>query len=406
MSFCENCGAKLKDGIRFCSVCGYGDVNSKKIPDQKWYEKSISNWTALAIGVILVIFLLLIFPMSDPTPNQINNSQNFAENTTIQNQSLQIAEPYLSKIVFNDTNLREKANNIVKDCPEVDSRHECEVNAIYNYVIQNYTYRNDPRNAESIQSPTDTIQIGGGDCEDLSILLNSLLENIGVKTYLVLTDDHAYTLACGIDTEKLSPFISKTLAATFANEASVNEDANFVEENGNIFVINSTNEEFFLNAHQTQYHGGNGNVLAPPSQVSLYYNIKSSKPIDIFSVGSNIQLFSITNGFEFKYYCQKHEQVFSVLDKCENMTENGGLAIRNMGETGAKVSIDLIRKISTGIDPAIGKLITSYTIDGQNCIALDATFGKEGYAGEEGSDLKGEKSAFDPLTKEIVQLTN
>ena len=46
-------------------------------------------------------------------------------------------------------------------------------------------------------------EIGGGDCEDLTILLNSYLENLGIETYLVLTDNHAYTLACDIDPKKL-----------------------------------------------------------------------------------------------------------------------------------------------------------------------------------------------------------
>jgi uncharacterized membrane protein YvbJ len=73
MPFCENCGTKLNEGVHFCAACGHGEVNSKTISDQKWYEKNISNWTAVAVGIILVIFLLLITSTPDTNPSPTIN---------------------------------------------------------------------------------------------------------------------------------------------------------------------------------------------------------------------------------------------------------------------------------------------------------------------------------------------
>ena len=107
------------------------------------------------------------------------------------------ANPYIKKIIFNDINLRAYANSIIKDCKSNDI--ECQINSIYRYIVENYNYISDPIGTELIQSPEETMQIGGGDCEDLTILYMSLLENIGIKTYLVLNKTHAYSLVYDVN---------------------------------------------------------------------------------------------------------------------------------------------------------------------------------------------------------------
>ena len=109
---------------------------------------------------------------------------------------------YTQKILFEDIQLREYAVSIAADCPSGDK--ECQATSIYSYVVQNYKYYDDPRFRNLIQPVNETIQLNGGDCEDLTILLNSLLENIGIKTYIVVTENHVYSLACNLDEQSLS----------------------------------------------------------------------------------------------------------------------------------------------------------------------------------------------------------
>lgn len=121
-------------------------------------------------------------------------------------EEIQDAKPYLDEIVSDNIELRSYANSIVSDCQD----KECQINSIYRYIVENFNYLSDPVGVELIQTPQETIDIGGGDCEDLSILFISLLENIGIKAYLVLTDNHAYALAVDVDTDNLWKYIEQS----------------------------------------------------------------------------------------------------------------------------------------------------------------------------------------------------
>lgn len=57
-----------------------------------------------------------------------------------------------------------------------------EVNAIFEYVRDQIRYIHDVRGAETVQTPTVTLDAGQGDCDDKSTLLAALLESIGQPT--------------------------------------------------------------------------------------------------------------------------------------------------------------------------------------------------------------------------------
>ena len=47
-------------------------------------------------------------------------------------------------------------------------------------------YVSDPRSStEYVQFPTQTIEVAGGDCDDLSVAFSALLESIGIQTAFV-----------------------------------------------------------------------------------------------------------------------------------------------------------------------------------------------------------------------------
>jgi transglutaminase-like putative cysteine protease len=130
---------------------------------------------------------------------------------------VRLAKPYIEKIVVSDDELRELAGAIVEDYND----NEGKVNAVYRYIVEDFTYVADPEHTESIQSPFETLNLQRGDCEDLAILACSLLENIGIKTYLVLTEDHAYALVSGINSDSLWEYINKSLEEQYIEEPSV-----------------------------------------------------------------------------------------------------------------------------------------------------------------------------------------
>jgi hypothetical protein len=57
---------------------------------------------------------------------------------------------------------------------------------IFNDFVKQLVYTSDPRaTAEYVQFPEQTIELKGGDCDDLSVAYSSLLESVGVQTALV-----------------------------------------------------------------------------------------------------------------------------------------------------------------------------------------------------------------------------
>jgi hypothetical protein len=57
-----------------------------------------------------------------------------------------------------------------------------EISALHLFVRDRIRYVNDVNDVETLQWPTYTCEVGSGDCDDKSILLNTLLESIGYKT--------------------------------------------------------------------------------------------------------------------------------------------------------------------------------------------------------------------------------
>ncbi len=57
---------------------------------------------------------------------------------------------------------------------------------LFNEFIKHLTYISDPRaTGEYVQFPYQTIELKGGDCDDLSVCYSSLLESVGIQTALV-----------------------------------------------------------------------------------------------------------------------------------------------------------------------------------------------------------------------------
>ncbi len=57
---------------------------------------------------------------------------------------------------------------------------------LFHGFIKNMTYISDPRaTGEYVQFPKQTIELKGGDCDDLSVCYSSLLESVGIQTALV-----------------------------------------------------------------------------------------------------------------------------------------------------------------------------------------------------------------------------
>jgi hypothetical protein len=138
---------------------------------------------------------------------EINKLKQEIANKELEKQSEQNqVKQYTSKVLFDDSQFRTKAKEITSGC---NGEQECQLYKIYRYIVTNFEYYSDPRNNEYIQNPYETWNSQGGDCEDLGILLQTLLESIGIKTLSAFTTNHYYVLGCIENTQKVLFYTNK-----------------------------------------------------------------------------------------------------------------------------------------------------------------------------------------------------
>lgn len=100
---------------------------------------------------------------------------------------------------------------------------------IFNDFIKDMLYISDPRaSAEYVQYPKETIELKGGDCDDLSVCYSALLESVGIETALVDFKSEE-------DLRHVNIMFNTKLSPGQANLITENDMKYFVrkEENGN-----------------------------------------------------------------------------------------------------------------------------------------------------------------------------
>ena len=314
------------------------------------------------------------------------------------------ASPYVNKIVYDDIEIRQFTASVTKGCPSGDK--ECQLNKVFRHVVENYNYYSDPVGKELIQSPYETREVEGGDCEDFSILMNSMLESIGIKTYLVLTDDHAYSLACGIDPGKLRDYVEESIIKVYATDSEFSRDNDIVYDDGDIYIRETYNLDFVVDSFTTYYFGGDGSEITDPFlSEKLDYSITFSSPVDMYVVSGRGEYEKLAKSETFSAYSECTELgALSVDDECTIGTY-GGIAISNdnLERVHVQMKLDVYMKYNPQ-EFLKDITITSYSINGASCVVLDGTSGKFGYPGLNPAELKGKKVAVDPKTKEIIYL--
>ncbi|MEE9368806.1 MAG: transglutaminase-like domain-containing protein [Pontiella sp.] len=99
---------------------------------------------------------------------------------------------YLGKVNYRDTQINILATRQVAGAEDDELK---KTRALLDFVSNDIHYVSDPNDGfEYAKNPITTLIAGGGDCEDQALVLCSLLESVGVKTYIAFTDDHVFAL--------------------------------------------------------------------------------------------------------------------------------------------------------------------------------------------------------------------
>jgi hypothetical protein len=315
------------------------------------------------------------------------------------------AMPYVEPVMYDNATLREIAGQAAAGGPTGDIEWQAE--QVYRYVVDNYSYYSDPRDKDFIQAPFETMKIGGGDCEDLAIFLDSLLENLGIKTYIVVTDHHVFCLASGLDTDSLASYGESGLVEQASRDISDNEDMPTVVRDGKIYLVKSMDEKLSVRPGYMWYYGGDESAF--PSGIksmSMEYSVNSSGPLTVYGVPTkadyelslNNKNFTTIPGSELK-------SVYSFNDSCY-MKTNGGIVLRNDNAFNVTVDVHLVAYYEHAMPDNITYMaISYYTLDNQTCVVMDPTAGKYGYPGCSGNFSNETIVAIDPVTLEHHEMT-
>jgi hypothetical protein len=321
---------------------------------------------------------------------------------------LRRAGPYIAPIETENATIRAMAASAVSGGPAADKEYE--VDHVYRYIVEKYSYYSDPRGREYIQTPAETIAIGGGDCEDLTILLCSLLENLGIRTYLVLTPDHAYCLASGIDVGKLGGYAKQSLLEQIARDYNNKSgDSSMVARGDDLFTYKEDRETSTLPGGFVWYFGGNGSKLESPLRsITLEYEITSSAPVSVYCVPSEADYTALVQDRRFNFYpSTEAHNILSLSDSCADMATSGGLVIKNDGRSAASISVHIKKFTYYNTSALVRDMpMVSYVLNNQTCVVLDPTAGKYGYPGFSSYNETGERIAIDPVTKQYYYLSN
>ena len=303
---------------------------------------------------------------------------------------LQLAAPYLGKLDLDDTALHTYAGTILSGLDP--SARDCQVNALYRDVLLNYTCLSAPLGSTPLQTPQETIQNKEGTCEDLSILLCSLLSNIGIPSYLVFTDSHVYAMASDVNTDSLWECVEQSLIRQ-------------VEEAFGEPMHQPLVQTLALVPAGVLYAGGDANKTFDGliDYMTIVYSFQSDQPLHLFVVPTQIEFFALRdNGTANVTY--EESNLTSKTGTIPQMLTFGGIVLLNNNTQTATVNVDFLFSFRPSFyDTYNENKLTAYDVWGKESVLLDPMLGDYGFPGYD-AEIVGEKKTINPLTKQYVIL--
>jgi len=289
-------------------------------------------------------------------------------------------ENYISKI--DPTGMKRYADEIIKSC----NTKECKASKIYWWVTENIEYIPDPGDEEQIQSPEETLKRGGGDCEDISILMTSLLTSAGIDTNPIFVENHTLLMVCGLDPERIRREIAKYIIANYWSEVKGNlgfrggegtlrleyEDEWQVKKNG----IAHIEPEKYLKELQVSCN-----------KIDIDYEIKSDNRVSLLFIDNELEFQNYIHGREYKPVCEEKNFIHTT-GSCS--VGRGRFIVENGGNNEARVDLNLdikCRMTSREIHQFMTYLFSRndinmqfYDYGGDACLFFEASLRGEGFS--------------------------
>lgn len=164
-----------------------------EIDQEKHFPKKKSPlWYILGIFLALLLVVMIVPSYSirmDPHPSQIPTIDDVVRDVEIDSDYAESIT--LDMIDGSDPLVKEVADRIASIACESGQR-VCQAKAMFYFVRDNFDYVSDPNSVEYVKNARQSLMVRGGDCEDGSLLVASLLDAIGIRWRLVFIPRHVY----------------------------------------------------------------------------------------------------------------------------------------------------------------------------------------------------------------------
>ena len=148
------------------------------------------------ILALFLVFLMLIWLIPyyqiriDPPPRRIPTIEEVSGITNYTHVNSTDIRDY----VIIDSEIKSVADRIATIACDSNQK-KCQARAMFKFVQQNFKYVSDPDEFEYIKTAKESLINGGGDCDDASVLLATLLEAVGIRARFVFVPKHVYVEA-------------------------------------------------------------------------------------------------------------------------------------------------------------------------------------------------------------------
>lgn len=194
--------AEIKeDELKEPEVSSLNEISDLQL--EKHEIKGIPGPLKLILGLFLVLIIVLwmiphYYLKDNPYPKYIPRIDEvyvpIAINKT--NYSVVSYDQYLQFVDYINPTVKGVADRVSSmACDASENYIVCQAKALYLFVRDDFSYVQDPDAFEYIKTPIESLNNLGGDCDDASVLLASLLGSIGIRTRLVFMYEHVYVEA-------------------------------------------------------------------------------------------------------------------------------------------------------------------------------------------------------------------
>ncbi|MEE9525649.1 MAG: transglutaminase-like domain-containing protein [Candidatus Woesearchaeota archaeon] len=162
------------------------------IPEpEPWYKGPMKYILGIMLIFMLVLWFIPVYSIKlDPNPTVIPKLEDVVGDIEVDEKH----HNQISMLMIDGVGVKEVADKIVvRACRE--SNKICDAKAIFYFVRDNFEYVSDPTAYEYVKTAKQSLVVGGGDCDDASVLLASLLDAVGIRSRFVFIPGHVYVQA-------------------------------------------------------------------------------------------------------------------------------------------------------------------------------------------------------------------